>query len=116
MTFHKKFKAIITCSVLCSSVRMWCGHWLIKSKNFYNKSKFRLPLMRHKDQYCGSGFIVDPDLGSTCIRFYLAVLDLDPDTFVNAIRIQEHGNRPKFTNEPDFLPFKKLFYLRKYVF
>ncbi len=28
-------------------------------------------------------------------------LDPDPD------RIQEHGNRPQYTNKPGFLPFKK---------
>ncbi len=32
------------------------------------------------------------------------------------IRIQEHWNLSKQTNKPDFLPFKKAFYIRRYVF
>ncbi len=32
------------------------------------------------------------------------------------IWIQEHGNWPKSTNKPGFLLFKKLLYLRRYVF
>jgi len=30
--------------------------------------------------------------------------------------VQKHGNLPKFTNKLAFLPFKRLQYLRMYVF
>jgi hypothetical protein len=58
--------------------------------------------------------VVDPDpLGSAFIWLSWTRIRIG-----NVIRnwIQEQGNWPKFTNKLGFLLFKKLLYLRRYVF
>jgi hypothetical protein len=47
---------------------------------------------------------MDPDphlIWLSWIRIRIGNADSDPDT--------EQGNRPKFTNKPDFQPFRKAF-------